>query len=126
MSAKLVKRNGKLDSATECLESLHWLPIKYRIQHEVLTLVFKAIKRESTHYIQDLLEMKTNNGEGLKSEKKYNELIVPRMKRKTFADRSFNVQGPKWWNELPDNIKKSADMKEFKNQLKTHFVHQSI
>ena len=47
MSAKLVKRKGKLDSATECMESLHWLPIKYRIQHNILTLVFKAFKGES-------------------------------------------------------------------------------
>ena len=64
--------------------------------------------------------MKTNNIEGLRSEKKYKELIVPRTKRKTFTDRSFSVQGPKWWNELPDNIKKSADTKKFIKQLKTH------
>ena len=125
MSAKPVKRKGKLYSATECLESLHLLPIKYRIQHKVLTLVFKAIRGESPHYIQHLLEMKTNNREGLRSERKYKEWIVPRMKRKTFADRSFSIQGPKWWNELPDNIKESRH-KEVQKTTEDTFVHQSI
>ena len=121
-----MKRKGKLDSATECLERLHWVPIKYRIQHKVLTLVFKAIKGESPCYIQDLLEMKTNNREGLISEKKYKQLIVPKTKRKNFADRFFSVQGPYWWNELPDNIKKSTEMKDFKKQLKTHLFTKAL
>ena len=114
MSAKLVKRKGKLDGATECLESLHWLPVKYRIHHKVLMLVFKAFKGESPLYIQDLLEKKTNNREGLRSEKKYKELIVPRTRRKTVADRSFSVQGPKLWNDLPDNIKKMQTQRSSK------------
>ena len=125
MSAQLVKRKEKLDNATECLESLHCLPIKYRIQHKVLTLVFKTIKGESPCYIQNLLEMRTNDRERLRSEKKYKEQIVPRTKRKTFADRSFSVQGPKL-NELTDNIKKNADTKEFKNQLKTHLFTKAL
>ena len=41
MAAKIVLQRNKFDSSTKCLEELHWLPIQYRINFKVITLVFK-------------------------------------------------------------------------------------
>ena len=38
---KLVLNKSKYDSATQALKELHWLPIKFRIIHKLLTLVYK-------------------------------------------------------------------------------------
>ena len=39
VAAKLVLNKSKYDSATQALKELHWLPIKFRIIHKILTLV---------------------------------------------------------------------------------------
>ncbi|PIK60274.1 putative RNA-directed DNA polymerase from mobile element jockey-like [Apostichopus japonicus] len=47
MAAKLVLKRGKEDSASEALKELHWLPIRQRILHKILTLVFKCVVDKS-------------------------------------------------------------------------------
>ena len=41
MAARIVLHRSKHESASKCLEELHWLPIQYRINFKVVTLVFK-------------------------------------------------------------------------------------
>ena len=48
-------------------------------------------------------------------------LVVPSVKRKTFASRSFAVSGPEVWNNLPVSIRNICDFKSFKRKLKTHY-----
>ena len=67
-AAKLVLVMKKNDSATEALTTLHWLPIRARI--------------EAKH-------------EGLKSNNAVKCLLIPRIYCKTFADRAFSVYGSK-------------------------------
>ena len=47
-------------------------------------------------------------------------LIMPYVKYKTFAARTFCVIGPKLWNKLPSRIKSSAICKGFKKGLRTY------
>ena len=55
-AAKLVLTSyTEHQSSPECLQTLHWLPIKYRIQYKILLLVFKSTKGFTPPYLQDLL-----------------------------------------------------------------------
>ena len=45
----------KKDHISPILASLHWLPVKYRIDFKVLLLVFKALHGLAPLYISDLL-----------------------------------------------------------------------
>ena len=93
-AARIVLNKHHSYSATECLKQLHWLPIKSRIEYKVLTMVFKCKHGMTPKYLQDLLEAKEHHRQGLKSDNK--QLFkVPTTTRKTFADRSFSVKGPK-------------------------------
>ena len=44
--------------------------------------------------------------------------MAPKTKRKTFADRSFSVAGPRQWDNFPDYIKRSPNIEQFKINLK--------
>ena len=55
MEAKMVLNKKKYDSSTRCLEELHWIPIKYRIEIKVLTLVFKCLHNQVPSYLRDVL-----------------------------------------------------------------------
>jgi len=53
--ARLLYGKRKYDSVTPVLISLHWLPIKYRIDFKILLFVFKSIHNETPQYLTDLL-----------------------------------------------------------------------
>ena len=50
----------------------------------------------------------------------YTFRCVPLTRRMIFADRSFNIVGPKLWNCLPKTIRDSPNLDCFKKHLKTH------
>ena len=109
-------------SATGCLRQLHWLPIKSRIEYKVLTIVFKCKHGMAPKYLQDLLEAQEHCRQGLKSNNKQ-LLKVPITTRRTFADRSFSVKGPRLWNDLPNSIWTITSYTVFKKQLKIHLFN---
>ena len=49
----------------------------------------------------------------------YKQLVVPRVKRKTFVARSFSIMAPSLWNELQDSLRKASSVEIFKAELKT-------
>ena len=52
-------------------------------------------------------------------------LSVPRFRTVTYGGRAFPIPGPRLWNELPDSLRKAADINAFKSQLKTHLVKKA-
>ena len=100
---------SKMDSASECLLVLHWLPIHSRIQNKILTLVCKCIKGSAPEYLQNLLVVHRPSRPGLRSMLDTNLLVVPFVRWKTFAECSFSVQGPKMWNSLLEVLRSETD-----------------
>ena len=120
MCAKIVTCNRKYDSSTNSLKILHWLPIELRVKFKILTLVHQCLFGAAPAYLKDLIKAKKVTRRGMRSETNKFLLDVPFTKRKTFADRSFSVLGPKYWNDLPEFLRCNADHGTFKSQLKTH------
>ena len=55
-AARLVLRKSRHESATTLLRTLHWLPVKARIQYKIACLCFQCIYQNSMPpYISDLL-----------------------------------------------------------------------
>ena len=76
------------DSA--CLK-LHWLPITARIDFKVLNQVNKCLHGKAPKHLQDLLHFNMGANKRLRSESLTDLLIIPWVKNKTFANRSFSV-----------------------------------
>ena len=125
--AKLVLNKSKYDSATQALKELHWLPIKFRIIHKLLTLVYKSLKGNTPKYLQEFLQKQQPGRDGIRSG---NDLAitlkVQRTKCKKFADRSFSVAGPRMWNNLSHNIRSADNLDSFKSKLKTHLFKDAF
>ena len=125
LAAKVTLGKEKSDSSTECLNTLHWLPIKYRIDYKICTLVFKCLHAMVTTYLIELIKIKQQARQGLRLASMNNILHVPKMKRKTFALRAFSVYGPRRWNALPDSLKRTSNYDKFRKDLRTHFFSQA-
>ena len=121
MAAKLVLHHSAMESLTGSLRNLHWLPIRARIEHKLLTMTYKCLNGEAPDYLSDLLSVILESRRMLMSSNKYKQLVVPRVKRKTFAARSFSIMAQSLWNELSDCIDslwKANSVEIFKAELK--------
>ena len=57
-AAKFVLNLKRMESSTEAVKMLHWLPIKFRIQFKILLLVYKCLNGLAPSYLFELLELK--------------------------------------------------------------------
>ena len=92
MTAKLVLNCSKMESSTWCLRSLRWLPISARIEHKLLTITYKGLNGDAPDYLSDLLSVIPASTRMLRSANKYKQLVIPKVKRKTFSARSFSIR----------------------------------
>jgi len=117
-AACLLKGKCKFEHITPVLISLHWLPIKFRIDFKVLLFVFKSLQNLAPQYLSELLHPKLKSI--LLRSGESNLLSVPRTRLKNRGDRAFTAYGPKLWNSLPSNIRSAQILTFFKTSLKTH------
>ena len=118
-AAKVVLCKGKYDSSTDALKSLHWLPIKFRIDFKILCLIYKSLHEMAPTYLSGLLSVKTPARTTRSNANNAISLNVPFTKRRSFADRAFSVYGPKLWNGLLPEIRAIDNYVTFKKTIKT-------
>ena len=68
--------------------------------------------------MKDMLKL-SKNVRLLRSNNMYMKLDIPKIKRESFANRSFSVMGPRLWNDIPNEVKQCVDVETFKKKLKT-------
>ena len=103
-----------------CLQELHWLPIKYRTIFKLLTIVYNAHQGKAPQYLRENLKQKQFHRTTRQSTSSIITLDVL-FNKKSFADKGFSYSAAKYWNDLPEHIRKAKDIKKFKSLLKTHF-----
>ena len=124
-AARLVLRKSKRDSATTLLRSLHWLPVRARIDYKIATLCHQCIYNDAMpSYLKELIPPYVP-ARSLRS-KNSSLLVEPRFSLQTFGLRSFSVFGPKVWNSLPINLRRTSCLTTFKINLKTHYFKKYL
>ncbi len=123
-ASRVLTRSRKYDHITPILQSLHWLPIKFRISYKILLLAHKALNDLAPAYLTNLLS-RYNPTRSLRSQNS-GLLVVPRIAKSTKGGRTFSYLAPKLWNILPDNVQGSDTLSLFKSRLKTHLFSQAF
>ena len=96
--ARVVTKAPRFSRSIPLLKSLHWLPIKFRIQFKICTFVFRCLNDGQPFSLSSLL-FSTDSVKHLRSNNA-NKLKVPRIRTK-FVARAFSVFGSTLWNLLP-------------------------
>lgn len=123
-AARLLAGSGRRAHINPILSSLHWLPIKFRIDFKILVLTFRALNGQAPQYITDLLCI-YSPGRSLRSAGQ-SLLIVPKTRYKTWGDLSFEAVAPRLWNALPLCLRVADSVESFKRQLKTLLFKQAF
>ncbi|KAI5612458.1 hypothetical protein C0J50_1126, partial [Silurus asotus] len=96
-AARVLTRSRKYDHITPVLISLHWLPIKSRIDYKIL-LTYKALNGLAPQYMSELLYQ--YDPPRLLRSKDAGYLLVPQIMKTTARGRSFSYKAPQLWNSL--------------------------
>ena len=124
-AARIVLRKPRHVSATSLLRTLHWLPVKARIQYKIACLCFQCLSHNTMPpYLSDLLHS-YQPPRTLRS-LDTSLLSVPRFCLETFGRRSFSAFGPTVWNSLPLPLRKTQCFSTFKKKLKTHLFEKHL
>ena len=121
VAARIVSLTCPSDPVEPVLKSLHWLPIKSRVEYKILLVTFKALNGTGAGYLKDLL-VPYNPSRSLRSSDA-NLLKVPSTVLKTCGDRAFYSAAPRLWNGLPKELRCMTDVTHFKKALKTHLFN---
>ena len=106
--------------------TLHWLPIRARIQYKILLLVYKAFTNGSPTYLADMMTS-CNPVRSTRSSHKVNLLVVPHQKSNKYSEKAFAVVGPRLWDELlTDELRGCNSVDTFKKNLKTMLFKNTI
>ena len=117
-AARLVLLKSRHASTPGLLRTLHWLPVKARIQYKIACLFSMIYQNSISPYISDLLHPYCSS-RTLRS-LDISLLTVPRFSLETFGKRSFSGLGPTVWNSLPLSLRKTKYFTTFKKKLQTH------
>jgi hypothetical protein len=117
-AARLLMGSGKYEHISPILASLHWLPIRFRIDFKISLFTFKALNGLAPPYLAELLHPYTPARALRSADQLF--LGVPKTKRKLRGDRAFAVVAPKIWNGLPLFIRQASSVSDFKSLLKCH------
>ena len=125
-AARLLTLTHRYEHITPVLYTLHWLPVKYRIEYKIALTVFKVLSDRAPEYLKDLIVLK-RSPRVLRSTSDFNMpvLKVPRSKTKSYGDRRFSVAAPLIWNRLPAELRATSNLKDFKRDLKTFYFQRA-
>jgi hypothetical protein len=105
-------------------DTLHWLPVKERIQFKLAVLTYKALNGLAPSYLSDCLQSVYHPATYDLRSADSCDLAVP-LTRLVFGDRSFKSASPRLWNSLPDYIRSSDSLSIFKKNLKAFLFYRA-
>ena len=109
-------------SISPYLKRLHILPVNFRIRYKLCLLVYKCIQGLAPKYLCELLSEKVSY-ERLRSSNDLLALHVD-IPNRSYGEHAFSHAASVQWNLLPQALRLTASLNEFKSRLKTHFFRK--
>ena len=103
-------------SATELRRSLHWLPVKQRVDYKVAVIAYKTHSTGVPFYLSTLIK----DYEPSRSLRSSDRLLLrPPCVKLVSSQKAFSVNAPIVWNSLSFNCRSAQSLSSFKRILKT-------
>ncbi len=87
-AARILTGTKTSEHISPVLESLHWLPVRFRIDFKILMLTYKALHGLAPHYLSQLLSVYTPSRDLRSSDSGL--LVIPPTRLRSMGDRAFS------------------------------------
>ena len=121
-AARFIFSRPRSESAKSMLKTFHWLPVKARIEYEILVLCCNTLHSSTPSYLKDLLNSYVRERVLRSQDSKL--LIVPKSNLKTFGDRAFTATAPTISNSFPLSLRTAGSVAIFKKHPKTFLFNK--
>ena len=99
-------------------KKINRLPIKERVDQNILSHVFKSLNNDSPVYKRDIFKTASPSNS---TRQAYCHLIQP-LRKTNMGLNSISYLGPSLWNKLPENIKQSSSLNTVKHKVKEFYL----
>ena len=128
---RIVTRTHRFSSITGPLMSLHWLPVKSRVQFKLGLITYKVYKNKYPAYLENYLQPYGSIYNTRRSEPARHMLSIPHYnyrQHKSFTQlpNSFFYLAPQLWNSLPETCRSASSLGSFCTHLKTYIWTKSF
>lgn len=114
----------KYDHVSHYRSQLKWLPIRFRRNCHILTLLYSVLNNtKAPEYLRSRFTPLSSHGLSLRSSN-INVLAIPRH-TSDFYSSSFTVQAVRLWNSLPHSIRSSESIWTFKTKVKLFYLNKT-
>jgi len=111
---------GKREHVSPGLLQLHWLPVRWRIQFKICTMMHSIHMARCPAYLNSMVVTNANSSLRSGMLSPTTNLYVTQRVRTKFSERAVSHAGPAARNSLPANIRAESSQTNFKKLLKTH------
>ena len=120
MACRVIFNLCKYDHVSDQLKSPYWLKICERIVYKIACLIYNCMHGLAPQYLISLLPSNPSK-QTLRSSKSSASMCLPRICRTPQVHQSsFQSIGPWIWASLPETVRRSGYINEFRSKLKTH------
>ena len=116
-AARVITSQGYEIRSSEIRQHLDWKTLsEYRTDHKLI-MIHKILNNTAPSYLRDHFKIsQLNNSYLLRSRKMM--LVLPKPQT-GFLKKSFVYDGPKIWNDLPENVRCNENLNGFKRHLQS-------
>jgi len=102
--------------------TLHWLPVRQRVEFKLAVLVYKALYNPAPPYLSDDCQLVATTGRSqLRSSDTFKCTITGTSSR--LGDGAFAAARPRLWNSLPTHVcRLDSSLDTFHRKLKTYLI----
>ena len=109
----------------EMFRELGWFTFTNSIEYHICVMVFKSLNSQAPEYLSSLLtKLSETNARNLRSYEQ--EFLKVPFARTAYYEIFFSVTGPKLWNALPLDIRKSTSLSTFKTSVKKYYLNKQL
>ena len=121
-AARVVLLANRRTPTSHLHTTLHWLPVKYRIDYKIACLTHSLLLDKQPSYLAELIHPYVPT-RSLRSGDQH-LLCVPRTHLK-LCDQLFSVAASTVWNSLPLSLRNLTSRDVFRSKLKTHLFSRA-
>jgi len=100
-AARLITRTWRCEHISPVLQTLHWLPVRRRVEFKLTCLVHQSLAGQTPACLVSDIQLIADTGRHQLRSTSGRMCVVPRTHNNSFGDRSFSAAVPRVWNALP-------------------------